>query len=302
MSDPNYNLFDLLRILSKWKKIIIYVTLTVTILSAIISFIVPVYYKSTTIFYPYNLKSFDPRNLDEPAEDIFGDKEDSDRLLLIGTSTFLENKLIEKFDLYKRYDIETTEKYARTKLIQELRDNLKLEKDERGAVEVTVYDEDPKVAADMANETVKLIDQINKAPIIETYSKIVKVFKSQLDEKYDELDSLSNNLRTFKNTLVRKGVNAYFDDIKNADVRITTDIADVIILKEKYQMASLFYDSDMSSLFIVEPANIAEKKSKPVRWIIVAASTFGAFALMSILAIFMEMYKSNELQKNEGRS
>jgi uncharacterized protein involved in exopolysaccharide biosynthesis len=301
MPHPNYNLFDLFHILSKWKKTIIYVTLIALILSAVVSLILPVYYKSTAIFYPYNLKNFDPRNLDQPSE-IFGDKEDSDRLLLIGGSSALENKLISKFDLFKRYEIDKSEKYARTKLSEELRNNINIIKNERSAIEITVYDKDPKVAADMANETVKLIDEINKAPVIENYTKILNVFKSQVDAKYDELDSLSNSIRTIKKQSEYKNANAYFDDLKNADVRVTSELVDALAMKEKYQRAVLFYNSNMPSIFIIEPAIVAERKAKPIRWIIVASSTFIALVLISMLAIFMEIYNNNEVKTHEGRS
>jgi uncharacterized protein involved in exopolysaccharide biosynthesis len=305
MPDHNYNLFDLLRILLKWKKPIIYVCLSAVLISSIISFLVPVYYKSTATFYSYNLKSFDPRNLtSEESLEIFGTKEDADRLITIGTSSGLENAMIAKFNLFKRYDIDSTEKFARTNLLEKLRGNLEVKKNERSAIEVTVYDKDPVVAAQMANEAVKLMDDINKFPVMENNRKLLYVIKNQVDSKYAQLDSLSHSVRNLKkgDAPVAKTASQYFDDLKSVDVRLTEDLAETIKLKEKYDMAAALYNSNISSIFIVEPAGVSEKKAKPIRWLIVVASTFGAFMLICLAAIFMETYKNDGGKSDAGRA
>jgi uncharacterized protein involved in exopolysaccharide biosynthesis len=296
MPAPNYNLLDLIHILLKWKKQILYVTLAAALISSIISFLLPVYYKSTATFYAYNLKSFDPRNLStEETMEIFGDKEDADRLVTIGTSSGLENSMIAKFNLFKRYDIDSTEKFARTDLVEELRSNLEVIKNERSAIEVTVYDKDPVVAAQMANEAVRFMDEINKGPVMENNRKLLYVLKDQLDAKYTQLDSLSRSVRNLKkgDAPAGKSANQYFDDLKSVDIRLTEDLAETIKLKEKYDMAAALYKSNVSSIFLVEPAGVSEKKAKPIRWLIVVASTLGSFMLICLVAIFMETYKND---------
>jgi uncharacterized protein involved in exopolysaccharide biosynthesis len=275
------------------------------VISSIISFLVPVYYKSTATFYAYNLKSFDPRNISsEEVMEIFGDKEDADRLVTIGSSSGLENMMISKFNLFKRYDIDSTEKYARTNLVETLRDNMDVIKNERSAIEVTIYDEDPMVAAQMANEAVKIMDEINKGPIMENNRKLLYVLKDQLDAKYAQLESLSRDIRTMKkgNAPSAKTAYQYYEDLKSVDIRLTEDIAETIKLKEKYDVAAALYNSHVSSIFIVESAGISEKKAKPVRWLIVVTSTLGAFMLVCLLAIFMEVYKNDGVARDGDRS
>jgi uncharacterized protein involved in exopolysaccharide biosynthesis len=296
MPAPNYNLFDLLHILLKWKKQILYTTLAAAAISAIISFLVPVYYKSTAVFYAYNLKSFDPRNFStQETMEIFGDREDADRLVTIGASSGLENSMIAKFNLFERYEIDTTEKFARTKVVEELRSNLDVMKNERSAIEVTVYDKDPVVAAQMANEAVRFMDEINKGPVMDNNRKLLYVLKDQLDAKYAQLDSLSRAIRILKKGEVPSGKSAYqyFEDLKSVDIRLTEDLAETLKLKEKYDMAAALYKSDVSSIFLVEPAGVSEKKAKPIRWLIVVASTVGSFMLICLVAIFMEIYKND---------
>jgi uncharacterized protein involved in exopolysaccharide biosynthesis len=305
MPAPNYNLFDLLHVLLKWKKPILYVSLSAAVISSIISFLVPVYYKSTAIFYAYNLKSFDPRNISsEEVMEIFGDKEDADRLVTIGSSSGLENRMITKFNLFKRYDIDSTDTYARTNVVETLRANMNVIKNERSAIEVTVYDKDPAIAAQMANEAVKIMDEINKGPVMENNRKLLYALKDQLDAKYAQLDSLSHGIRNLKkeNASSAKTAYQYFDDLKSVDVRLTEDLAEAIKLKEKYDMAAALYNSNVSSIFIVEPAGISEKKAKPIRWLIVLTSTLAALMLVCLLAIFLEVYKNNGVTADGNRS
>src|ERR1700751_1640952 len=100
MENKNYSLIDVIKVLLKWKKIIIITVSAAVVISIIVSFLLPVYYKSTSIFYGYDLRGFDPRNMiaEEPL-DIFGGEQDTDRLLSIGKSTGLENMIIKKFHL-----------------------------------------------------------------------------------------------------------------------------------------------------------------------------------------------------------
>jgi hypothetical protein len=305
MGNQNYSLFDIIRVLIKWKKLIIVVTAVAAITSIIIAFLLPVYYKSTTIFYGYDLRAFDPRNLiaEEPI-DIFGGESETERLLSIGKSSGLENMIIQKFDLYKRYNIDPKEKFARTEVVEKFRNNYKIVKNERAAIEVTILDKDPQVAADMANEIVAIIDIINKQPVIENNTKLLNVFKKQLDTKYAELDTLSKSVTSLRKNPVadnkQKSFQQYFEILKEVDIRLTEDIAETIKIKEGYDRVAALLSSDLRSVFIVEPAGPSEKKAWPVRWLIVTASTAGTFLFMILMVILLELYESEFAQKSKN--
>ncbi|MDX5347598.1 MAG: hypothetical protein LPK19_10170, partial [Hymenobacteraceae bacterium] len=61
--------------------------------------------------------------------------------------------------------------------------------------------------------------------------------------------------------------------------------------KMNYDNAKLALSQKMSTLYIVQKAMPATKKSKPVRWLIVVASTFMTFFLSVVLISFYELYK-----------
>jgi uncharacterized protein involved in exopolysaccharide biosynthesis len=304
MPAPNYNLFDLIDILLKWKKPIILTCVAAALISSVVSFLIPVYYKSKAVFYPYDLKSIDPRYItSDKASEIFGTDDDLDRFISIGQSSEMENMMVSRFDLFKRYEVDSSEKYARTNILEELRSNFTIMKNERAAIEVTVYDKNPKIAAQMANEAVILMDQINKRSIMEKNKKVLTILKNQIDTKYMVLDSILKSVKMTKREEAKKssGAKQYFDELKNIDVRLSEDYLETLKMKEQYETAISLYNSNLSSIMMVEEASPAEKKSRPVRWLIVISSTIGAFMLVCLLAIFIELYK-NESRVHEDRA
>jgi uncharacterized protein involved in exopolysaccharide biosynthesis len=59
-------------------------------------------------------------------------------------------------------------------------------------------------------------------------------------------------------------------------------------LKSKYAEAALDASQQLPKKFVINKAIKAEKKSYPVRWLIVVASTFSAFILTLLGLIFYD--------------
>ncbi|MBX9852514.1 MAG: hypothetical protein K2X86_12255 [Cytophagaceae bacterium] len=290
------SLTDLIRIFIRWKKTILIITITAAIGSAVISFLLPKYYKSTVIFYPYNLKGLDPKNiLSNEASDVFGTKDDGERMLQMGKSKELATYIIQKFDLYKRYDIDTVDNELKEYEVQEeFEDNYKVIKNDIGAIEITVFDKDPKIAADIANEMVSQINISNKKSIIENNSKLYAIMKDKLDAKFKELELMSNSIKNLqKENINPNGMNQSMLNLNEIDVKLTEKITQSLDIKERYEEVTAMLNTDFNTIFLVEKATPAVKKSKPVRWLIVAASTFLAFFLSVIGILFIEFYKNN---------
>jgi uncharacterized protein involved in exopolysaccharide biosynthesis len=298
-------LADLIRIFIKWKKIILIITLTGVIGSAIVAFLLPKYYKSTAIFYPYNLNGLDPKTAssNQPTQ-IFGTNDDIERIIQIAGSSELVNHIIQKYDLYKRYDIDTTKvEYGKYKIVLEFEENVDVIKNEKGAVEVIVLDKDPIIASSMANEIVAKIDQINRSALIDNNIKSYTIVAASLESKTKELESFSNALKGYSEQ--EKGTtNTALNEtekINKIDFKLTEQIIQLIDLKEKYDRFSLFLKSDFSSIFIIEKAYPIEKKSKPIISLIIIISTLIIFIFTLLTILLIEFYRQNirELLKNE---
>jgi capsular polysaccharide biosynthesis protein len=289
---------------------IVILSLAAAIGSSIFAFLLPVYYKSTSIFYPYSLDALNPKNiLSADMVDVFGTSGDVERLLQIGNSSYMANIIIKKFNLYKRYDIDTVDnKYAEYEVMEEFNDNIDIKKNDMGAVEVTVYDQDPNTAADISNEIVRQIDRINKQSVVDNNVKIFSILKSQLEIKHQELEAYSQSFKKLQsskqensNVLNPKSMSetGMFTDI---DIKLADKIAQALEVREKYEQVSGILKADFNTVFIIEEGSPAVKKAKPFRTLIVLGATFLTFALSILFIMLLEYYKNNihELLKNEN--
>ena len=71
------------------------------------------------------------------------------------------------------------------------------------------------------------------------------------------------------------------------------------LIKSKYEEAKVDATQNMPQKFIIDKAYPAEKKSYPIRWLIVVMSTFAAFFLSVILIILLENLNKIRLSYNE---
>lgn len=60
-----------------------------------------------------------------------------------------------------------------------------------------------------------------------------------------------------------------------------------------YETAKVSLESQVSSLYIVQPALPATKQAEPVRWLIVVSAVFLTFALSVLLIVLLELYRVN---------
>ena len=99
----DYSLLSIVKLIHAWRKPILYTTLGVAILSAVISLIVPVYYQSNTLFYAASEDLFKPKKVfgygDNDVE-YYGTTADIQRILTVANSHELTSFLIDSLKLY----------------------------------------------------------------------------------------------------------------------------------------------------------------------------------------------------------
>jgi len=165
----NPKLTDYLSILYNWKKFLIINFIIVAIISIIISFIIPVTYKSTaTVMIPpskdlglgglTNLLSSGTSALGMGAKLLGVTNSNEDLLLGFLNSKSILKKVIKKYDLFEYYGIDEGE-YDR--LLDVFKGDLMFDPNEFGMIDISVVNKDPNVSADMANYFVGITDSIN---------------------------------------------------------------------------------------------------------------------------------------------
>lgn len=313
MEENRFNLVELVKIWLRWKKHIIIICVLAAVGSAITAIMMPEYFKSTSIFYPYNPKLSDPRTLyvKDINYNIFGKSDDIDRIISIANSSLIQRDMIREFDLVKHYDLES-ENIADSNLLisyalEEFRGNFDFIKNNEGALEITIYDTDQDLAAEMVKIMTGKINFINIETIKKNNEKLLGVYKQHTESKLSEMtilkDSLTNLREKYQlfvplSKISLDNINAIstskgVDEITSLEVQLDYLNNEYLNAKESFTQVQSTLDNFNQSLFIVEEAIPAEKKSKPIRWFIVVSSVLIAFFLSSLYAVIIDFYRSD---------
>jgi len=283
----DYHLLDLIAIFNKFKKQILVVTILACIASAIIAMLLPVYYRSTTILYPINLTLSDKGTIfgEQAASSEFsyyGNKFDASRLLATANSSQVIDYIINKYHLVAHYNKDTQTQYIYTKTKEAFLKNYSAFKNEKDAIEITLFDTDKNLCANMVNDIAQKIDEISSKPIEESKMRIIKMLQMEMDKKNKRIDSIQNNLLAVSNKSI---------ELLNLENEKAT-------LSKSLNQYNVTINEKVSTILILEQAYPAEKKSRPTRWIIVALSTVGAFVFALLMAVLLEqyVYLKNELK------
>ncbi len=313
----------------KWRKPLIIVCALALIASWIFSssiFITPKY-RSSVILFPVATNSVSKVLISQKSgikEDIlgFGEEEQTEQLLQILNSNKIRDRIIIKFDLMNHYGINPDSRYKMTKLIREYQNNVTFRRTEYMAVKISVLDKDPLMAANIANTIAELLDstknQMQKERAIMAFRIVEQEYKKLQDEIREIVDSLS--------VIGKLGVNDYESqsEVINQQFAIAISKNDkqainalekkldilakygstylslknilefkaeqLTLLKAKYVEAKIDAEQELPQKFVVNDAFAAEKKSYPIRWIIVVVSTLSAFLLTILIIIIIENF------------
>lgn len=314
------NFFDnqnLLETLWKWKKHLIVVGILAVVLSGFFSsstFIKPKY-KSTARIYPSN-------NIY-----VFSDESQSEQLLEIINSQDIKLRVIDAFNLSEVYNINKQEPQYMSYMLAEFNDNVSFKKTEYETVEIQVLDTDPKRACAMCDSIINFLDQKVRSIHRIKYEEVAKIAKKDLGIVTHQSDSVLEKLNEMRKEykildyesqvkeVTRGMVKVLAEQKKNTSggkeleqwMKNLSEKGGEYEILYKYQkslisqMDSLkkVYNQSMSSVNkkIVFGQRVqnpipADKKSYPVRWLIVLVSTFSALFVAMLIILLLENKKN----------
>jgi len=312
------NFFDNQRILQViWRRKFHFILIGIVaiILAAIFSgpaFIQPKF-KSTARIYPTNLW-------------VLSEESETEQMLEILNSRDIKLKMFDAFNLDEVYKIAPDDPHYLTYMIDIYNDNVSASKTKFETVEIDVLDYNPQRASDMCDSIIYFyngkIRQMHKAKDLE----MVKISRKGLDKKYIELDTLINQLDSVRKNYgildyerqVDRVTEGYMEalangratssdtrEIKNLYENLAEQGSQVQLLEGRYQFLQIAIDSlttqyehylseyekDITYAHIVEYPVPADKKSYPVRWLIVAFSTVSAVFLALLVFLVLDYRK-----------
>jgi len=324
---------NLLILLYRWRKPIIIVCAAAAIVSAAISLLITEKYKSTVTMYAEQQHSFGAQLLEDvKKEDIlsYGEEEDAERLLQLINSDQVRSRIIEEHNLWDVYKIKKDQNGANTLIGKEYNDNVTARLTKFGSVEVAVMDNNPQRAADMANDIGNFADSVSNKMRAERAMLAFGYADNSLKSLQEELRIMEDSMRV----LQEMGVYSYLDQIAALTDQFGTALAEghpdraksiksemdflskygtaytklksgleesytkLGVLKKRYDLMKIDVESNIPAMRIVDTASAADKKSYPVRWLIVAMSTISAFVFV---VIFMLLWDNFNRLRSEGR-
>jgi hypothetical protein len=306
------NFFDnrnLLELVYKWKTHLTIIVVTAIILGVIFSgssFITPLY-KSYGVVYPANITSY-------------SEESNTEQMLQIFNSQDIADSMIACFHLGEHYDISKDYKYYRTALLNEYKEKVKISKTPYESVLIEVYDKSPEQAKQMVDRLIYYYNQKVDLLHKEKYEEVVVMIGKQLGEKKSLLDSLKKvkaelgeNEGIFEynyqsqeitkgylgtvdgsgNSINKKEAKRLFENMSShsgslieLDKMINDEAGDYVTVKRDYELAKRFLESDLTYTNVITHPFVADKKSYPIRWLVVVIVALAAF-VFSILVIFL---------------
>jgi capsular polysaccharide biosynthesis protein len=320
----------LCKLLVEYRKPIL-IILAVAALCAVIFttpyFITPLY-KSTTVIYPTSSNSISKVLISttyQSDKDLMniGEDEQTEQMLQVLNSNRVRDKVINRFNLMEHYNIKANSKYPITKLNKLYDARIKFRRTEYNAVKITVLDADAALSARIANEIAEIFDstmnQMQKEVAIEAF----RIVEQEYNTLVDEMNRLEDSL----NTLRRLGVFDYESQVemlsqqmavelgrgntqginniqKQLDVlaeyggasyaineRLDNDRLQLSLVKSKYEEAKVDATEFIPHKFVVTSAFQAERKSYPVRWIILVVTVLSTFLLLIFCIVVYDRSK-----------
>lgn len=329
----DFNSLNVLFFVYKWRKQLGIVGASAFIISCIIALTIQEKYKSTVILFPATTNSISKALLtDNPTskEDVlqFGEEEEAEQMLQILGSDEVRSRICDKYHLMEHYNIDPEDPYKRTKLYDNFLENINFKRTEFMSVKIEVMDYSPDTAAMMANDIAALHDSTKTRIQHERAREALKIVEREYLAKLNEIHKMEDSLKVINSygvfdyesqsevtneqyaIAISKNdqhaiksleeklliLGKYGSDYVALRDNIFMQRKQLNLLKSKYDEAKVDAEQVLSQKFVVSSAFPAEKKSYPIRWLIVVVSTLSALLIAVIAILLIENIKQFRLR------
>lgn len=317
--------FDLVLFLWARRRMIIAISLFGLLAGLAAAYLITPLYRSEVIMFPAITNSASKALLSEQStgrDDILalGDEEDSEQLLQMLHSDEIRDRVADRFDLLQVYRIKPESKHRNSELREAYNDHIKFEHTKFSSVRVEVNDPEPQRAADIANFIAAQVDSVWKQMARERAEKGLRLVRAKVLQLEDDIQAWDDSMRVLRDLGVhdyhtqteryneylgaaivkgdQRAVREFEERFKvlaqyggayvTLQDRLFNETKRLSIMRMKLEQAQADFESDLPHKFVVNKAQPADKKSYPVRWLVVAMSGISAFLLALLLIVVQE--------------
>ena len=154
--------------------------------------------------------------------------------MTIANSDDLKYRLIQEFDLFTHYEIDSTQKLARTKVLKALNSKYLVTKTKFDAIEVEIEDTDPELSARMTNKVLTYINEIGLNLLKKSQMDMMQTFINNIANREKQINVLQDTLSHLRKSLKVYDVPAQMSNL--IEQAITTE---AFMKKEEARLAKL---------------------------------------------------------------
>jgi len=299
--------------IKKW-KLLVGVAIAAAILATVFSgpqFITPKF-TSTASIYPTNLGAY-------------ADETELQQMQQYLESDAIRDSMIQKFNLYEEFDIDPNDQFAKTYMNANYEEHVSYEETRFESIILTAISTDPLKAKQMVDYLIELLNHTIRITEREKYKEILVINKMLLDRsnaRLDSLQKLSKEISTKYGVLdfqaqseeVTRGYvkfllegkkGADFDKIEemygsleefgsyfsNLQEQLKFTNEENVKILSYYEDARKNYLMYRTYTHILVHPQVPDKKSSPIRWLIVVFSVAGAVGFTFFLLLVLGYQK-----------
>ena len=202
MTNISFDLVDIIRTIQKQKRFIIIVTLAGVALAVAALLVKKKKYKAEARFFVnnplYGDRSTLYRSIDTRYVDYYGGDDDVDKIMALSSSDTVRGRIIRnnQFQTVYNRDINTAKGYA--ELIAIFKKNFNIKRTEFKDMEVSYVAYDPQTAANVANMSVKVLEETFRAYYTNVKYSIQKSISDQVVKLDSSIISLTDTLAAMR--------------------------------------------------------------------------------------------------------
>jgi hypothetical protein len=255
-----------------------------------------------------------------------GEEQELEHMMQVLQSNEIINRVIEKFDLINYYEIDTSNEKYFVDMMKKYQSNVESEITKYSSIRISVLDQDPQMAADIANEITSLIDTVmnnlQKNMAQQGYQSLIKNRKYVLSEirvledsiakiralginDYESQSEVLNeqwavakieNNHVAANAIAKKLeiLSKYGGQYSSLRDNLVHSRGRLNYVQKKLNEHKVTAQEQLEHKFIVNAAGPALKKTYPIRWLIVITTAFSTALFMVVLIALQEQIKSTK--------
>lgn len=301
MSNPRFDLVDIIQTLRKHSKLLLIATIISAMLGGLFYVFGKKNYKAEADFIISNPLYADRNNLfrnrDTRFVDYFGGDDDLDRVLVIASSDTLRNAVAEKLNLWDTYKLDRTKPEDRLKMKEIFKDKYKMERTEYTTGKVYFEDTDPARAAAVVNLSMELSENIFRSYYLKMKNNVANSMK-------ESIAAIDNRIAEITGEQVALGKMMSPGLSQEEMIKLQTHATEIAVLKEQLIkdkannitiLNELLTGVDTSDrnryIQVITPATPPEKPAGIGMVLTVIGAAFFGFFFVAIYLLIITYYR-----------